>query len=653
MATIPVILLGIISYQQAAASLQKTIEDQIRAVTEQTAELVEADLAGAKDYLKVASKNGVLARAADHNRDAGGEAFAFLSSLQKENKDLLESLIIVDRDGNAVMTHDNPVSNASLADREYVKKALAGAEAMSDVIISKLTQEPVVAFALPLRTGDPASGALTGALIGTIRFDTISKHAQKVKIGENGYAYMIDRTGLILSHPVKDKILKENLSDTTELALKKIVAQMKAGETSEGFYTYSGVYKFVRFQPIGQWVIAVTANYDEYMLPAIQIKERTLVIVLAVMAAAAAIAFVLANKIANPIRQLQGLMEKAGDGDLTVEAAIRTNDEIEDLGKSFNKMIHNQGDTLQQVQMGSVQLSAASEELAGSTVEINAATEQISATAQQVAQEAEEQNASFIEVSKSLLQLSSLVQLAETKASQASALSDLTMKSAHQGRTKVKQAVEAIDVIRQKSDETKDVVQELSNLSARISDIITTINAIAAQTDLLALNAAIEAARAGEHGRGFAVVAEEVRKLSEQSHRGATEIAGLVTGMIEMTGKAVQSMEASNSAVTVGVDVVNATDVTFSKIIGDVTQSITSMNEILEITRDEVATSEQIVRLIDKVASICEITLSNSQQVSAATEEQTATVENLASMAEQTSALAESLNEMVKKFVIR
>src|SRR5439155_318494 len=90
--------------------------------------------------------------------------------------------------------------------------------------------------------------------------------------------------------------------------------------------------------------------------------------------------------------------------------------------------------------------------------------------------------------------------------------------------------------------ESSAKVQELGQVSRRITGFIASIRELADMTNLLALNAAIEAARAGKHGKGFAVVAEEVRRLAEQSANAALEAGELVQDIHRQVGEVVEQM---------------------------------------------------------------------------------------------------------------
>ncbi|WP_019910134.1 methyl-accepting chemotaxis protein [Paenibacillus sp. HW567] len=650
--SVPLTISGVISYNLASDALQKTIEEELRDTTKSAAKSVDAQLEAVGNYLGIASKNNTLASFAASPDGAADKSLAYdyISGLQKDYAKLLESLLIADKDGQVLLTNSSENPGLSVKDRDYFQQALQGKEAVSEVILSKETNQHIVAVARPLQQG----GKVTGVLIGTVVFDTISAPVAEVKIGDNGYGYMIDRTGLIVYHPEKEKILKETLDGNSNKELNDLVQIMKSGKASDGFYTYEGVHKYVSFQPAGKWIVATTANVKEYMTPATEIRSTTLLITIAfILVALLAAYFFTTRNIVNPIIKLEKAMALAGDGDLTVHTSIRSGDELQTLSESFNTMIDKQEAIIEKVRAGSVTLTSMSEEMAASSEEISASIQEISSSTQEIASGAENSNQSVLNASQVLVQLSSLVQMAQSKASATSGNADLTNQAAKRGRAQVMDTVEAMNIISSSTKTTEEQLQTVSELSGKVATIIGTINAVAEQTNLLALNAAIEAARAGEDGRGFSVVAGEVRKLSDETHRQADEISVLVHDMVSRISQAVDSMRGASEAVEGGVRVVNDTDTAFIHIINSVELITESVREILDITKDEVATSDQIIKLIDNMGSISEIAAANSENVSSATEEQAATVNNFAASAQEVSAMANELETLVEKFKIR
>lgn len=364
------------------------------------------------------------------------------------------------------------------------------------------------------------------------------------------------------------------------------------------------------------------------------------------------VGFLIAKSIHRPIIELVDIIKKVGKGDLTVQAAVKSHDELGVLTEELNRSIYYQGDIVKVIRNSSQQIAAGSEEMAASSEQITTSADEITKKIVVVAEEAKKGNESMVEASKALLELSSLVQIAKARAQDAVLNSDVTKKAANEGQLTVAETITRMDNIKHKTLETHQLIETLNGYSEQISLITDTITNIAKQTNLLALNAAIEAARAGEAGRGFAVVAEEVRNLAEQSDKGASEVAALVRKVSESTAAAVIAMQESSQEVDEGVKAVNNAGSALKNILTAVDSTVNEIQKITDITAEEVAKSEQIVKLIDSLATVIEKTDEHAQQVAAAAQEITAAMQNIAASAQETSAMTTELTTKVENFTV-
>lgn len=540
-----------------------------------------------------------------------------------------------------------------VAERDYFKEAIAGRTFISDPMVGKSTGRPLTVVAIPVKK----DGKVSGMVYGAIDMGTIEKKAEDIKLGETGYAFMVQEDGLRIVHPDKDKAMKYNpvKDGTLSPEEKNINEHMLKGETGVAQYSSDGTQHFIAYAPVPdtKWSMAIvvpTAEVTGVISSLTFISLITIVIVL-ILSGLAIVWF--ARRMASPIRELETAANRIAAGNLSqTQIFVDSDDEIGRLGRSFGQMAKSLRTLVQKVQGATEQVSASSEELTASSGQASQAAQQVAESITSVADGAAKQLKAVDETTNIVEQLSAGIQAVATNASNVAATAQETSTAAQEGGRAVDQVTRQMAQIEKTVDDSAQLVTKLGERSKKISSIVDTISGIAGQTTLLALNAAIEAARAGEQGRGFAVVATEVSKLAEESQEAAKQIADTIREIQTDTDTAVNAMSEGTREVKTGTEVVNATGSTFEKIIKLIGQLSDQVNSISAAIEQMAASSQNIVTSVEDIDRISKQSSANTQMVSAATEEQLASMEEIASSSQALAGLAQDLQAEVVKFKV-
>ena len=279
----------------------------------------------------------------------------------------------------------------------------------------------------------------------------------------------------------------------------------------------------------------------------------------------------------NLSRQLGGepayavnIMQQIAAGKLNTDIALSANDH-HSLLATIKFMNGRLAEIINGIIHGSESISLAASEIAMGNSDLS--------------QRTEEQAASLVQTSANMQQITENV---KSNAENALKASELARQTSH---IAVKGGKEVHDMLKR--------MQEISDSSQKIVDIIAVIEGIAFQTNILALNAAVEAARAGEQGKGFAVVAGEVRNLAQKSADAAKEIKTLIDGTVDKITEGSRYADTASRAMEEIVSSVN-------KVTGIVAEISTASNEQHQGIREIGVAIEQMDQVTQQNAALVE-----------------------------------------------
>ena len=505
----------------------------------------------------------------------------------------------------------------------------------------------LLTVAVPYIENDTFMGAMFAVQRADFLFDEISK----LRMGNQGSAYIIDSHGDIIAHDDKSLVfshfnpISALQTDRSYEPVAKIVRNALDGKYSAQYYTYRDtnmVSASARIPGSKDWVLFLNANSDEYTYTLNTSILTIMGATAALLVLAVIIASLIARGIAKPIKSLEASAHRMAEGDLNISIASKGRDEVAQLAQSMRNMQANLllyvseiRRCLSALARGDLTVSVETEfkgdfneirdsietiikSLNESISEVKISAEQIAASSEQVASGAQTLASGTAEQASTIEQISAMIQEIEDEASK-------TAKNTVVAEKKTRAAVDEIETCNRDMISLSDAMDEISRATSDISKIIKTIEDIAFQTNILALNAAVEAARAGEAGKGFGVVADEVRNLASKS----AEAAKNTTLLIDSTVNAV----------------LNGTTIA-DKTADSLRRAVAHVKEMDKVIRDIAVAAEEQARSVEQVNS-------GVEQISAVVQTNSATSEQSTASSEEMMTYAHNLKQLTEYFRIR
>ncbi|WP_323064037.1 methyl-accepting chemotaxis protein [Aeromonas jandaei] len=524
-----------------------------------------------------------------------------------------------------VMTRQDPSLNTGNYDpRErpwYQDAVKAGQLIVTTPYVSVTMQKLVVTLSEPVRH----QGELVGAVGANLALDKLIDEVLAMQVQGEGYAMLLDSSGLIVGHPNKELALKQIGELSPDLSAATF--QQWGHENNElHAATLDGRDVLLAVQPVPgtDWLLAMVMYRDVLEAPLASLLWQLVGLTLVLMLVFSALLTAMFKYLFADLGRVAGALHDIahGEGDLTVHIDTRSQDEVGQLARNFNQFV--------------ARLHGIVSRLRDVTVELAAQSRAQAAGAHSRSQRVRQQQDEIVMVATAVTEMASATQEIAGNAEFAATTSGEAVKLAVAGQSQVGQSQRSITGLADEVADASQIINELDAHAQKISGILATISGIAEQTNLLALNAAIEAARAGEQGRGFAVVADEVRVLSRRTHDSTDEIQQMIETLQQTTRRAVGGMETSRQLAGTSVEDAESAN-----------QSLARINEAIGSISDM---ATQIAAAAEEQTSVTSEISRNTENIRHVSQELAEQANQEAAQAAELKALTERLEQEIGRF---
>ncbi|NRR21739.1 methyl-accepting chemotaxis protein [Brevibacillus sp. MS2.2] len=515
---------------------------------------------------------------------------------------------------------------------------------VSDVFQFSETEFPKIAVSLPLRNEEEEP---VGVVVAFVSVPKLSESIGQIKLGETGYAMIVDHQGKLVAHPDQSYALQRPL--LTELP---VVQNVIAGQSGYEPSKINGIDSFAayQFEPSLKWGVIVVQSVSEVKQEVRRLQLTILAVSLVGLVALALMLYVYVRRIINPIKEAQQKMTSFSEGDLLQTMQVQSNDEIRQLADSFNRMSEQIRTIIGKIQYVISDVKQVADHVGKGSRHSHAMQTEVVSVTERLAQEMDNQQEQIEEINLTMNEIT------QEMSRITSSMEEAILQS-QESREQNAMAAASMNTLKQNmhsiSEDMKASIQAMSSMRESMGDInemLGLISAISKRTKLLSFNARIEASRAGQAGIGFSVVADEIRLLSDQTEEASARIQQVIASGEERMEHVAACLETTDHATVNGIQTLHQAASIFNNTV-QLSEALTTQFETIRALTGTISAQSQVIsQRVDNLSASAQQVVSGTQQAVAANQESLSLSEQFLDDSLRLTEIVEDLEQTIQFF---
>ena len=349
----PLIVVGYFAYKSASNALLLQTREQLGNLADKTAqqidtffEVVEKDinLLANFPFIQLSFLQYEFGQKLD-------TAKRLVEDYEKKNH-YYKRIHLINLQGRPILTvprddNENPELFHSL---DWFNAALEKGIFLSDIIIDESFADSFLILAKKVYDFEDKTKPV-GILAFEINLTSFTLFVSSLKIGTQGYSFLLNDKGYLIYHPDKNLIFKNTFLEDGDVKLAHLIKKMQSGERGSGDYFFKKRKKYMVFTPcrIKNWSVGITLQRSEFMADIIKLRQSMMTFSALIIALIIFVSLLFVKSLTHPISQLITGARAIGAGDLDQTIRVESSDELQGLAKEFNKMAARLKTSMQEI----------------------------------------------------------------------------------------------------------------------------------------------------------------------------------------------------------------------------------------------------------------------------------------------------------------